>query len=82
MSLPNTPGGPVWSNVIPLWSDEVHPESCANGVTVPPVILKTTGPSVAKTSRGVNRAAADTDGTIVMYFSWQEPNPGSVANTV
>ena len=45
-------------------------------------ILKTKAPSVVKTSRGVNPAAADCDGAIVMYFSRQEPNPGSVANNV
>jgi len=30
----------------------------------------------------VNPAAADCAGAIAMYFSWQEPNPGSVANNV
>ena len=44
--------------------------------------LKTKAPSTAKTSRGVNPAAADCDGAIAMYFSRQEPNPGNVANTV
>src|SRR5438034_11723258 len=72
---------PKWSNVIPLWSDERHPVSVVNSETVPPETLKTNAPSVAKTSRGVNPAAADCDGAIAMYFSRQEPNPGSVANT-
>src|SRR5439155_20650724 len=77
------------SNVIPLWSDEVHPRGArsANGVTIPSWILKTLGPSVTKTSRGVNGADpggfpefTDCAEAIVMYFSRQEPNPGNVAN--
>src|SRR5207247_2841971 len=81
MSLPNVP---KWSNVIPLWSVEVHPVSVANSVTacVLASILKTVSPSVTKTSRGVNPAFADIDGAIAMYFSRHEPNPGSVANNV
>src|SRR5436309_12927881 len=71
---------PKWSNVIPLWSDERHPVSVVNSETVPPETLKIEAPSVTKTSRGVNPAAADCDGAIAMHLSRQEPNPGSVAN--
>jgi hypothetical protein len=84
MSKPNVP---KWSNVIPLWSGEVHPRGArsANGVTIPSWILKTLGPSVTKTSRGVNGVNPPPEFTdcaeaIVMYFSRQEPNPGNVAN--
>src|SRR5205814_7147923 len=77
MSKPNVP---KWSNVIPLWSVAMHPAIVVNIVTVPLWILKTVAPSVTKTSRGVNPAAADCDGAIVTYFSRQEPNPGIVAN--
>ena len=82
MSLPYVP---IWSNVIPLWSDASatrERRKQRDVISILPSILKTKAPSVTKTSRGVNPAFADTDGAIVMYFSRQEPKPGNVANTV
>src|SRR6516225_8515523 len=78
VTIISKPNVPKWSNVIPLWSDEKHPGSAVNSVTLPLWIWKIKAPSVTKTSRGVNPAPAAWFGATAMYFSRQEPNPGSV----
>jgi hypothetical protein len=71
MSFPNVP---TLSNVIELWSPSAHGNDVNNVKGPGGVALTMNWPSVTKTSRGVNPAAAACAGAIAMYFS----PPGAV----